>query len=110
MCGQPRCSMKQWREEQQEMKKHHTGHESKPGQPSSRSPMMIEVQVRKPHRDCPAYTWDRERECLCVTDIYRAESGLPADLASIQLEGKLEVPVLLLSASSFPPGTFAQAR
>jgi hypothetical protein len=72
--------------------------------------MMIEVQIRQPHRDCPVYTWDRERECLRVTAIYHAEPGLPADLASIQLEGKMEVPVLLLSTSSFPPGTFAQAR
>jgi len=105
-----RCRKKQWEEEKQEMKKHHTGHESKPGQPSSRAPMVIEVQVRQPHRDCPVYTWDRERECLRVTDIYRAEPDLPADLACIQLEGKLEVPVLLLSTSSFPPGTLAQAR
>ncbi len=102
--------MKQWQEEQQEMKKHHTGYERKPGQPSSRSPMMIEVQIRQPQRDCPVYTWDRERECLRVTAIYHAEPGLPADLASIQVEGKMEVPVLLLSTSSFPPGTFAQAH
>src|SRR5207248_1790795 len=110
MCGQSRRSMKQWEEEKQEMKKHRTGYESKPGQPSSISPMVIEVQVRQPHRDCPVYTWDRERECLRVTDIYRAEPALPVDLASIQLEGKLEVPVLLLSTSSFPPGTLAQAH
>lgn len=72
--------------------------------------MLIEVQIRQPQRDCPMYTWDRERECLRVTEIYRAEPEVPADLASIQLEGKLEVPVLLLSTSSFPPGTLAQAR
>jgi hypothetical protein len=70
--------------------------------------MMIEVQVRQPYRDCPVYIWDRERECLRVTDISRAEPGLPADLASIHLEGKLEVPVLLLSTSSFPAGTLAR--
>ena len=97
--------MKQWEEEKQEMKKHHTGHESKPGQPSSREPMVIEVQVRRPHRDCPVYTWDRERECLRVTGIYRAEPGLPADLASIQLEGKMEV---LCSCSARP--VFLQGR
>jgi hypothetical protein len=102
--------MKQWEDEQQEMKKHHTGHERESDKPSSMASMMIEVQVRQPHRDCPVYTWDRERECLRLTDISRAEPGVPADLASIQLEGKLEVPILLLSTSSFPAGTLAQAR
>src|SRR6266700_7162792 len=105
-----RCRKKQWEEEMQEMKKHRTGHESKPGQPSSIAPMVIEVQVRQPHRDCPMYTWDRERECLRVSDMYHAEPGLPADLASTRLEGKLDVPVLLLGTCSFPPGTLAQAR
>jgi hypothetical protein len=100
--------MKQWEDEQQEMEKHHTGHGRDSEKPSSRAPMMIEVQVRQPHRDCPVYSWDRERECLRVTDSYRAEPGLPADLASLQLEGKLEVPVLLLGAFSFPPGTLAR--
>src|SRR6266487_1836992 len=94
----------------QEMKKHRTGHEHESDKPLSIAPMIIEVQVVQPHRDCPVYTWDRERECLRVTDIYRAEPGLPADLASIHLEGKLEVPVLLLNTSSFPPGALAQAR
>jgi len=45
-----------------------------------------------------------------VSDIYHAEPGLPADLASFQLEGQLEAPVLLLSAQSFPPGALASAR
>lgn len=102
--------MKQWEEKQQGMKKHQTGHASESEKPSSMASMMIEVQVRQPYRDCPVYTWDRERECLRVTDISRAEPGLPADLASIKLEGKLEVPVLLLSTSSFAAGTLAQAR
>jgi len=88
----------------------HMQDKSKPGQPSPISLMMIEVQVRQPHRDCPIYTWDSERACMRVTDIYRAEPGLPADLTSLQLEGQLEVPVLLLNTSSFSPGTLAQAR
>ncbi|HYB01831.1 MAG TPA: hypothetical protein VED37_16545 [Ktedonobacteraceae bacterium] len=90
------------------MKKYMTGHGTE--KPSSIEPMMIDVQVRQPHRDCPMYSWDREQERLRVTDIYRAEPGLPADLASFHLEGKLEVPVLLLSACSFPPGTLVQTR
>jgi hypothetical protein len=92
------------------MKRFHIGHESKPEQQSATPAMVIELQVRQPHRDCPVYSWDRERECLRVTDIYHAEPGLPADLASIHLEGKLDVPILLLGACSFPPGTLAQAR
>ena len=92
------------------MKKHQTGHEHEAEKTSSIAPMMIDVQVRQPHRDCPVYTWDRERECLRVSDMYHAEPGLPADLASTRLEGKLDVPVLLLSTCSFPPGTLAQAR
>ena len=92
------------------MKKHQAGHEHEAEKPSSIAPMMIDVQVRQPHRDCPVYTWDHKRECLRVSDIYHAEPGLPADLAATRLEGKLDVPVLLLGACSFPPGTLAQAR
>src|SRR6266568_1325168 len=92
------------------MKKHQAGHEREAEKPLSIAPMMIEVQVRQPHRDCPVYSWDHERECLRVMDMYHAEPGLPADLASARLEGKLDVPVLLLGACSFPPGTLAQAR
>jgi hypothetical protein len=77
---------------------------------STTEPMMVEVQVRQPQRDCPVYSWDRGQERLRVADIYRAELGLPADLATLHLEGKLEVPVLLLGACSFPPGTLAEAR
>jgi hypothetical protein len=72
--------------------------------------MVIEVQVRWPHCDCPLYTWDRERACLRVTDIYCAEPGVPADLATLHLEGRLDVPVLLLSRFGFPPGTLVSAR
>jgi hypothetical protein len=92
------------------MKKHQAGDEHETEKSSTKAPMVIEVQVRQPHRDCPMYRWDREWERLCVTDIYRAEPGLPGHLASFRIEGKLDVPVLLLGAYSFPPGTLAQAR
>lgn len=92
------------------MKKHQSGHGREAEKPSSRAPMMIEVQVRQPHRDCPVYTWDHKRECLRVMEMHHAEPGLPADLASTRLEGKLDVPVILLGTSSFPPDTLAQAR
>jgi hypothetical protein len=72
--------------------------------------MVIEVQVRQPRRDCPIYTWNRERDCLRVTDIYHARPGLPADLASFQVEGQVECLLLLLNTLSFPPGTLMQAR
>ncbi len=92
------------------MNKYHPHHDNKTRGLSVTSSMIIEVQVRQPHLDCPIYRWDRERERMCVADIYRAEPGLPADLASFQLEGQLEVPVLLLSTQSFPPGALASAR
>src|SRR6266566_3056214 len=92
------------------MNKHHPRHDNKTRGLSVTSSMIIEVQVRQPHLDCPIYRWDRERERMRVADIYRAEPGLPADLASFQLEGQLEVPVILLSAQSFPPGALASAR
>src|SRR6266571_718031 len=70
------------------MKKHQAGHEREAEKPLSIAPMMIEVQVRQPHRDCPVYSWDHERECLRVMDKYHAEPGLPADLASARFQGK----------------------
>jgi len=84
--------------------------EKKPGRRSATPAMVIEVQVRQPRRDCPIYSWDRERDCMRVTDIYHAQPGLPADLASFHLEGQVECPLLLLSTSSFAPGTLVQAR
>ena len=72
--------------------------------------MLIDVQIRQPHIDCPIYTWEREHECIRLTGIYRAEPGLPADLATLQLEGRLDVPILLLTTYSSPPGTLVQAR
>ncbi len=72
--------------------------------------MLIDVQIRQPRTDCPIYTWEREHECMRLTGIYRAEPGLPADLATLQLEGRLDVPILLLTTYSSPPGTLVQAR
>lgn len=72
--------------------------------------MEIEVQIRQPHSNCPTYTWDRERGCLRLTGIYHAAPGLPADVATLQLEGRLDVPILLLSRYSSPPGTLVSAR
>src|SRR6266571_8292877 len=92
------------------MSKHNAMHEIMQRQTSSTTPMVIEVHIRQPQRDCPIYTWDRERTSLRLAGMYHAEPGLPADLAVCQLEGKLEVPVLLLSTSSSPPETLVQAR
>jgi hypothetical protein len=85
-------------------------HEQTRGRRPAPHPMVIEVQVRQPRGDCPLYTWDRERSCLRVTDIYHARPGLPADLASFQVEGQVECPLLLLTTLSFPPETLVQAR
>jgi hypothetical protein len=92
------------------MSTHHTRHERNPEQRAVTPAMVIDVQVRQPQRDCLSYTWDRERACLRVTDLSHAEPGLPADLATLHLEGRLDVPVLLLTAYSCPPGTLVSAR
>jgi hypothetical protein len=74
------------------------------------SALLVEAQVQQPHLDCPVYTWDREAGCLRVTGFHRAKRGLPADLATLQLEGELNVPLLLPTACSFAPDTRLQVR
>ncbi len=92
------------------MGEYQSPHDSAPGRSSTITAMLIDVQIRQPHTDCPIYAWERERECMRLTGIYRAESGLPADLAALQLGGRLDVPILLLTTYSSPPGTLVQAR
>jgi len=89
------------------MNERHTIHKRVQKQPAT---MTIEVQVRQSCRDCPTLSWNREHDHMHVATISRAEPGLPADLASHRLERQLDVPVMLLNTTSFPPGTFAQAR
>jgi hypothetical protein len=72
--------------------------------------MTVTVQVRRSCRDCPILSWDREHDRMQVTAFSRSEPGLPADLASLSVEGQLDVPVMLLNTASFPPGAFAQAH
>ena len=96
--------------DKKKMNEDHMHDAKQPGRRSATPAMVIEVQIRQPRSDCPIYTWDRERECMRVTAIYHAKSGLPADLASFQIEGQMEFPLLLLSTSSFPPRTLVQAR
>jgi hypothetical protein len=73
-------------------------------------PMLIEVLVREPQRDAPIYTWDAERASLRLSGLYSARPGLPADLATVHLEGLMDLPVLLLHSTNIAPGTLAQAR
>lgn len=83
-----------------------------PQRPSdaAKEPILIDVVVRQPQRDCPIYAWDHERSSLRLVGYAHAMPGLPADLAAYSLEGDLELPVLLLGAFSNPPGTRVQAR
>ena len=92
------------------MNQQHISYERKARQPSTTASMLIDVQIRHPRSDCPIYAWECEHECMRLTGIYRAEPGLPADLATLQLEGKLDVPILLLTTYSSPPETLVQAR
>lgn len=96
--------------DEKQMSEDHMHDAKKPGRRSATPTMVIEVQVRQPRSDCPIYAWDRERECMRVTDIYHAKPGSPSDLASFQIEGQMEFPLLLLTTSSFPPRTLVQAR
>ncbi len=70
----------------------------------------LTVYVRQPQRDCACYTWNHEQGCLQFADIYHAQTELPAHLAILRLDGQSEIPVLLVSAYSFPPETLVSAR
>ncbi len=85
-------------------------HEGKPEYMEASPSMLIDVQIQQPRANCPIYMWERERGFLRLTGVYRAQPGLPADLAVFQLEGQLELPMLLLTTCSSPPGTLVQAR
>ena len=71
-------------------------HERKLEHTQALPPMLIDAQIQQPRDSCPIYTWERERESMRLTGMYRAQPGLPADLAVFQLEGQLELPMLLL--------------
>jgi hypothetical protein len=73
-------------------------------------PVLIDVLVQEPQRDAPIYTWDAEHARLRLSGLYRARPGLPADLATVRLEGQMDLPVLLLHGLSIAPGTAVQAR
>jgi hypothetical protein len=90
--------------------KNGTQRDGKAQHPLAPSPMVLEVEVRHPQRDCLLYSWNRELTCLQVMGIHRAEAGLPADLGVIHLEGKKEVLTFLLLPYSAPPGTLVSAR
>lgn len=77
---------------------------------AAKEPVLIDVVVRLPQRDCPIYAWDHEHSGLRLVSYSHATPGLPADLASYRVEGDLELPVLLLGTFSNPPGTRVQAR
>jgi len=74
------------------------------------SPFIINVVVHQPQRDCVLYSWDHAHACLRVTGLHHADAGLPADLATMNLEELVDVPVLVLTAQSFPPGTRVDVR
>ncbi len=74
------------------------------------SPFTINVVVQQPQRECVLYSWDHAHACLRVTGLHHVDAGLPADLAVMNLEELVDVPVLVLSAHSFPPGTRVDVR
>lgn len=76
----------------------------------ARSLATIEVQVRQSQRDVPIYTWSREQGCFRLSGIHHTETGLPADIAVLTLEGGHDVPVLLVTTHSIAPETRVTAR
>jgi hypothetical protein len=92
------------------MSNHMTRHERKPGRMEALPSMLIDVQIQQPRGDCPNYAWEHERGAMRLTGVHHAQSGLPADLAVFQLEGQLDLPILVLTSYSSPPGTLVQAR
>ncbi len=73
-------------------------------------PILAEVEVRYPQRDCPHYEWDRTRARLSLVGIHHAKHDIPADIAVLHLEGQVEVPTFLLSPISFQPETLVQVQ
>jgi hypothetical protein len=92
------------------MSNHMTRHERKLERMEALPSMLIDVQIQQPRGDCPIYAWEHERGAMRLTGVHHAQSGLPADLAVFQLEGQLELPILVLTSYSSPPGTLVQAR
>jgi hypothetical protein len=74
------------------------------------SPFILNVIIHQPQRECVLYSWDHAHACLRVTGLHHADTGLPADLAVMKLEELLDVPVLVLTTHSFPPGTRLDVR
>ena len=92
------------------MSNHTTRHERKSEGMEASPSMLIDVQIQQPRGDCPIYTWEHERGAMRLTGVHHGQSRLPADLAVFQLEGQLELPILVLTSYSSPPGTLVQAR
>jgi hypothetical protein len=83
---------------------------SKRAHQTIKEPVLIDVVMRLPQRDCPIYSWDNEHSNLRLVEIYHAQPGLPADVAAYTVEATLQLTVLLLSSLSVSPGTRVQAR
>jgi hypothetical protein len=82
---------------------------STPRSPASAG-LRVEVQIQQSRQACWVYDWDRQQACLRVTSMQSAHFELPADLATLRLEGQREVPVALFTTLSFAPETRVPVR
>lgn len=74
------------------------------------SPPRVEVEIRQAHQRCWRYTWDRDQARFRLSGIEPGQATLPADLASLILEGQTEVPVAVLTEQSIVLGTRVHVR
>lgn len=73
-------------------------------------PLRVEVELRQAHQSCWRYTWDRERARLQLSGSEAGQATLPADLATLSLEGQADVQVYVLTEQSIAPGTGVPVR
>jgi hypothetical protein len=74
------------------------------------SSLRVKVQIRQTRQASWIYEWDRQEACLRVTGIQPAQSELPADLATLRLEGECDVPVAVFTPMSIAPQTRLAVR
>jgi hypothetical protein len=77
---------------------------------STSSSLRAEVQIRQSRQACWLYEWDRQEACLRVSGMQPAQFELPADLATLCLEGERDVPVMVFTSMSIAPQTRLPVR
>jgi hypothetical protein len=77
---------------------------------SASSSLRVEVQIQQARQASWLYEWDRQKACLRVRGMQPAQLDLPADLATLRLEGERDVPVMVFTPMSLAPHTWLPVR